>query len=202
MQYVVDDASRVWTWYYQQWYGSQYGSSVHTVFPRSGEVASGPCGSTNNNTMMYCSVNDTIYFSQDIATRLWNGTFVGPDGQRSSSPGGDFAVATMLAHEYGHNVQAEIWGQDANGGMRLVSSVGVPKDEQHADCLSGVFAQVAQRQGILDPNDINEGLRVAFMVGDSYFTASDHHGTSQERENAWWSGYKGSPAGCDAILNG
>ena len=192
MTWVEQDVAVVWNWYYGQW---KYGitSDAQLVFPLPGQRVETPCGPTDDRTMFYCSLNDPIYFSQALATALWQGTYVGPDGQRSTRPGGDFAVVTMLAHEYGHNVQQEL-------GI-LGKGYPVSKTEQMADCLSGSFARQAYYQNVLDPNDITEGLNVAYMVGDSQFSNRDHHGTSAERVAAWKLGYgSASPAACWSIL--
>jgi len=191
MSFVVQDAASVWSWYYQQW-GYQTGSAVRYSFPLAGQQVVTGCGDTTNDTTMeYCSNDDTIYFSQALATRLWDGSYLGPD--KWQGKGGDFAVATMLAHEYGHNVQAELGISN--------STYGVAKHEQHADCFSGAFAHVAYYQGILDANDVAEGITTAYVVGDSWFDNPGHHGTPDERMAAWKLGYNSAgPAACDAVL--
>ena len=79
----------------------------------------------------------------------------------------------------------------------------MPKVEQNADCYSGAFARIAYFQGVLDANDINEGLWTAYAVGDRLVERADHHGTPEERLAAWKLGYDSAgPAACDAILNG
>ena len=192
MTWVEQDVAVVWNWYYGQWkYGIK--SDAQLVFPLPDQRIATPCGPTDDRTMFYCPPNDTIYFSQALATALWQGTYVGPDGQRSTRLGGDFAVVTMLAHEYGHNVQQEL-------GI-LGKGYQVARTEQMADCLSGSFARQAYYQNVLDPNDVTEGLNVAYMVGDSQFSNRDHHGTSAERVASWKLGYgSASPSACWSIL--
>lgn len=197
MSWALNDAAAVWNWYYQQW-GLNKVSSVHYVFPNPGQsVATANCGATDDTTMMYCPNDDTIYFSKALASNLWTGAYTGNGGKNI---GGDFAVVAMLAHEYGHNVQDEL---TSGGHPALVASYGVPKVEQDADCYSGAFARIAYYQGVLDSNDVNEGLWTMYAVGDKLFERADHHGTPDERVTAWKLGYNSAgPAACDAILNG
>jgi uncharacterized protein len=193
MSFVVQDTASVWNWYYRQW--GRGVSSVHYLFPAPGQSYRTACGDvTNDTTMEYCSYDDTIYFSKALAASLWTG-YTGWGGKNI---GGDFAVVTMLAHEYGHNVQQEL----NQGGLPLLKAIhGVPNVEQQADCYSGAFARVAGAQGILDPNDINEGMWTIYAVGD-YLDRADHHGTPAERLTAWKTGYYAAngPAACDPIL--
>jgi len=185
MQFVMQDTGAVWNWYYQQWgVGS---SGVHYSFPGPGEAVQSACDASpqvlDDASPFYCGADDTIYMSQVRAQWYWQ------------NAGGDFGVAAALAHEYGHNVQTEL------GISR--STYGPAKFEQHADCLSGAFTHVAYYQGILDANDVSEGLSSRALVGDYEFTSADHHGTPQERMTAWQLGYDAAgPAACDAVLNG
>jgi len=181
MTFVVQDVSSVWNWYYQQWGYSQ--STVKYYWSTPGEVVYSKCGGdplTDDSSPFYCGADDTIYFSQVRAKWYWD------------NAGGDFGVVTSIAHEYGHNVQAELGIKGTAGKSGNF--------EQQADCFSGAFAHVAYFQGILDANDVQEGLNSRYMVGDDG-TGPDPHGTPQERADAFWLGYNASgPAACDAIL--
>ena len=181
MTFVVQDVSSVWNWYYQQWGYSQ--STVKYYWSTPGEVVYSACGGdplTDDSSPFYCGKDDTIYFSQVRAKWYWD------------NAGGDFGVVASIAHEYGHNVQAEL------GIARTEGKSG--NFEQQADCFSGAFAHVAYYQGILDANDVQEGLNSRYMVGDDG-SGPDPHGTPQERADAYWLGYNATgPAACDAIL--
>jgi predicted metalloprotease len=64
-----------------------------------------------------------------------------------------------------------------------------------------VWTQAAEGKGILDPGDVEEGLAAAWLVGDSNFSSSDHHGTPEERMQAFWTGYQSDqPSDCDTYL--
>lgn len=181
MTYVVQDVSSVWNWYYQQWGYPQ--STVKYYWSLPGQVVYSKCGGdplTDTSSPFYCSEDDTIYFSQVRAKWYWD------------NAGGDFGVATSIAHEYGHNVQNEL-GITATAGKSA-------NFEQQADCYAGAFTRQAYYQGILDANDVQEGLNSRYMVGDDG-TGDDPHGLPQERADAFWLGYNADgPAACDAIL--
>ena len=111
---------------------------------------------------------------------------------------GDFAHAYVIAHEFGHHIQNLLGTMDkvqrAGNSNRL--SVAL---ELQADCYAGVWANFAQKQGRLDPGDINEALRAAAAVGDDMIQKrtqgyvvpdSFTHGTSQQRMQYFSTGFK------------
>jgi predicted metalloprotease len=135
---------------------------------------------TTDKTAAYCPADDTIYIAQKFASDLWSGAMSGPRGQRSDAQSlGDFAVAMVVAHEYGHNVQAEL-------GI-TTALIGKQNFEQQADCLAGVWARAAESSSMLDPGDVEEALRTAWLFGDD----GTDHGTSQQRMTAFTAGYQG-----------
>jgi len=168
---------------------------VNYIIPEPGVVHSTVCdgGVTDDNSMFYCGADDTIFFSQAIATRLWDGSYVGPDGQSFDGQVGDYATALLVSHEFAHSIQAELGYTMAN--------VSVPMLEQHADCWAGVFTSWAHGQGMLDANDLNEGVIGAFLVGDSHFDSPTHHGTAEDRIIAFATGFNGgTPTACNGYL--
>ena len=191
MEYVTLDADRFWSPVLMS--EGRPEPQVSYLFPQPGESYANACVATDDNSMFYCPLDDQIVFSQSIATRLWDGSYVGPDGQQIGAPGGDFAVAFLLAHEFAHSIQNEV------GISKAV--YGTPATEKHADCWAGVWTQHAEREGILDANDVTEGWNAAWVVGDSQFESSDHHGTPEQRQEAFWAGYSSSsPVDCDVFL--
>ena len=107
---------------------------------------------------------------------------------------GDFAQAYVIAHEVGHHVQNLVGTMDkierSGGGSRL--SVAL---ELQADCYAGVWANYAQKQGVVETGDAEEALRAASAVGDDTIQKrtqgyvvpdSFTHGSSQQRMQ-WFS---------------
>jgi predicted metalloprotease len=133
----------------------------------------------------YCPNDGRVYL--DLA-------FFDDLSQRFRAPG-DFAQAYVIAHEVGHHVQnllgtlgeaharqAELDEVDAN---RL--SVAV---ELQADFYAGVWGHHAAQQGLLEPDDIEEGLRAASAIGDDRLQRQSQgyvvpdsftHGSSEQR---------------------
>jgi len=107
---------------------------------------------------------------------------------------GDFAQAYVIAHEVGHHVQNLMGTMDkierSGGGNRL--SVAL---ELQADCYAGVWANFAQKQGVVETGDAEEALRAASAVGDDMIQRrtqgyvvpeSFTHGSAQQRMQ-WFS---------------
>lgn len=168
-------------------------------FPAPGQVDTSACtdgtgrpAPIDDRSLFYCPTSETIVVSQQAAYDIWTGAMIGPDGQQAGGMIGDFAVAMVMAHEFGHHIQDE---------LGLFGASDTPTIEQHADCLAGVWTAAAERIGILDPGDVEEGMAAAWLVGDSAFDAADHHGTSDQRVTAFVTGYAGSsPSACDGYV--
>ena len=85
---------------------------------------------------------------------------------------GDFAQAYVIAHEIGHHVQTLLGITQKVTELQSRSSAAdrnklSVKVELQADCLSGVWANQAQKKrNILEAGDIEEGLNAASAVGD------------------------------------
>ena len=160
----------------------------------AGQAAMGP---------FYCPNDKTIYLDPSFFNEL---------SQRFGAPG-DFAMAYVIAHEVGHHVQDLEGTLDEAHNAQAASSetqgnaiqVGV---ELQADCYAGVWAANARdAQGnILEPGDIEEGMRAAEAIGDDMLQKQSQgvvvpesftHGSSAQRMNALQTGLKtGDPASC------
>ncbi len=96
---------------------------------------------------------------------------------------GDFAVFTILAHEWGHLVQAHF-------GL-----LGQEYQELQADCFAGNYAVYAEQSGILEEGDLQEAVNTLFSIGDPNLPAfsPNTHGRPEERNNAFNIGYSYGP---------
>ena len=89
--------------------------------------------------------------------------------RRFGAPG-DFAQAYVVAHEIGHHVQnlLGISDQVSEAQARARSEEDANaysiRLELQADCFAGIWGR--DQQGILDPGDVEEGLRAAAAIGD------------------------------------
>jgi predicted metalloprotease len=151
----------------------------------------------------YCPTDKRIYIDPNFFKEL---------SQRFGAPG-DFAMAYVIAHEVGHHVQDLEGTLDRASQAQARASrtegnalqVGV---ELQADCYAGVWAANARdAQGsILEPGDIEEGMRAAEAIGDDTLQKqmqgrvvpdSFTHGTSAQRMEALQRGLKtGDPGQC------
>ena len=80
--------------------------------------------------------------------------------------------------------------------------------ELQADCYAGVWA--GKNRNLIEPGDIEEGLRAASAIGDDTLMQrsgrraspeSFTHGTSEQRMRALRLGLQGDDRQCDAITN-
>jgi len=128
---------------------------------------------------------------------------------------GDFAQAYVIAHEVGHHVQNLLGISDKVQSARR--KVNETKGNQlsvrlelQADCLSGVWANHADRaRDILEEGDVEEGLRAAAAIGDDrlqkeargYVTPDSFtHGSSEQRVRWFRTGLReGALAACDTF---
>jgi predicted metalloprotease len=171
----------------------------------AGMTTASACGGEGGSTMgdsaaAYCSADDTIYISEKFATGIYDGSLdraLPGSSQGYGRTVGDFAVAYIVAHEYGHQIQDEL-GLFERYGNRLPTMAF----ELQADCFAGTWAHSAYAENRLEQGDVQEALDAALAVGD--FDAGDpgHHGTPEQREAAWNGGFEsGDPSSCDRYLD-
>jgi uncharacterized protein len=161
----------------------------------AGETGGGACGTGGDDMAAYCPNDDTIYISQAFATNIFDGALnqaLPGSSQGYGKAVGDFAVAYIVAHEYGHQVQQELGEFDKYG-----DSVPTMAFELQADCYAGTWAKHAQDEDKLEDGDVQEALDAALAVGDFSTDSPGHHGTPEQREAAWKNGFgSGDPAAC------
>ncbi len=183
--------------------GQRYQAPTLVLFTDS---VSSACGYASAATgPFYCPADGKVYldlgFFADLQTR-----FQAP---------GDFAQAYVIAHEVGHHVQNLLGIMDQVEGQRRMASAREGNElsvrlELQADCLSGVWANQAQRtRAWLEPGDLEEGLNAASAVGDDRIQRqaqgrvvpdSFTHGTSAQRAGWFRRGFEtGDPAACDTF---
>jgi len=124
----------------------------------------------------YCPGDDKVYL--DLS-------FFGELDRRFGAPG-DFAQAYVVAHEVGHHVQNLLGVSERVQRARQRAS---PEEanalsvrlELQADCLAGVWGFHAnQTRNLLEPGDVEEGLRAAAAIGDDQLQRSSGRGVQPE----------------------
>jgi hypothetical protein len=167
----------------------------------AGQAAASACGgeTMGDSAAAYCSADDTIYISEKFATDIYEGAL--DQALPGSSQGygrtvGDFAVAYIVAHEYGHQIQEELGLYDRYG-----SQVPTMNFELQADCYAGAWANSAYQDNRLDDGDVQEAIDAAQAVGDFDASSPMHHGTPEQRAEAWNAGFEsGDPGTCSSYL--
>jgi len=107
---------------------------------------------------------------------------------------GDLSAALVIAHEWGHLVQARaaepFYGEDPPVGSEL-----------QADCLAGVWARGMERQGRLVRAGLEnaiDGLYQLKGAGGTRWVERRTHGTPYQRRRAFLAGFKAGIPGCDS----
>src|SRR3954470_1795431 len=170
----------------------------------AGQTAASACGDEDgelgDSAAAYCQADDTIYISQELASNVFDGALdsqLPGSSQGYGETSGDFAVAYIVAHEYGHQVQSELGLYDKYG-----SQLPTMAFELQADCYAGTWAKDANDREELEDGDVDEALNAALAVGDFDTGNPGHHGTPEQREQAWTTGFQaGDPSSCDQFLD-
>ena len=175
----------------------RFADAERTYLPPADVVAfdrpmSTPCGPADpdEEAAFYCVIDQKIYYSKPFRQLI--------EGQI-----GDFAWIIVIAHEWGHHIQAQLGfelGVSPDRGGQIAPIIF----EQQADCLAGAYSVDAELVGWLDPGDIDEALRMTELSGDPPGTAWDDpraHGTSEERIDAFLRGYSGGIGTCGLDLS-
>jgi len=126
----------------------------------------------------YRSAAHTIYFNPAFFVERMR------DAAQQTRTDGDMAFIIILAHEYGHAVQAQL---GLLGGPTI-------QRELQADRLAGAFAKAAGDARLLEPGDLDEATYTFFTGRDE--TGADQndpqaHGTGTQRINAFHVGLRG-----------
>ena len=156
---ILGSTEDVWTKIFAV-QGQSYRHPTLVLF--SDSVASA-CGSASAAMgPFYCPRDGKVYLDLSFFQLL---------AQRFQAPG-DFAAAYVIAHEVGHHVQNLLGIADQ---VTQAQSRARPEEanalsvrlELQADCLAGVWGYHAnQTRKLLEPGDVEEGLRAAAAIGD------------------------------------
>jgi len=183
--------------------GARYPEPTLVIFANQVNSACGAASSASGP--FYCPVDQKIYLDTSFFTEL---------SRRFGAPG-DFAAAYVIAHEVGHHVQTvmgiaeKVRNAQSRAGQDEQNALQV-KMELQADCYAGIWAHEANRTAkILEPGDIEEGLRAASAIGDDNIQKSAGrrvtpesftHGSSEQRVRWFSEGYRmGDVDACDTF---
>jgi predicted metalloprotease len=198
---VVRSTEDVWTPIFESM-GTRYEPPKLTLFSNAISSGCGPASAAAGP--FYCPVDQKVYLDTAFFSELQN---------RFRAPG-DFAQAYVIAHEIGHHVQNQL------GTMQKFEQAAARTDarqrnalsirlELQADCYAGVWGFHAAKRNILEPGDLEEGLRAASAVGDDAIQKRTQghvvpdaftHGTAEQRVKWFRTGFaSGDPRSCNTF---
>ena len=182
---VLADTEDTWGSLFQQ-AGSQYSPPKLVLY---NDAVRSACGLSSAAVgPFYCPGDQKVYLDLSFLNEL----------KKLGAPG-DFAFAYVIAHEVGHHVQnlqgvSEKVQQARMRADKVTSNRLSVMLELQADCYAGVWAFYAHRdRNMLEPGDIEEGLRAAAAVGDDHLQRragravspdAFTHGSAEQR--AYW----------------
>jgi uncharacterized protein len=202
---ILGETEDVWGAYFRNM-GKTYVRPKLVLF--SGQVSSA-CGfASSASGPFYCPGDQKVYidlsFYRQLATEF-------------GAPG-DFARAYVIAHEVGHHVQNLLGITDqADQAEQQAGRIGANhvsvEVELQADCFAGVWAAQANKaRKILEPGDLEQGLKAASSVGDDTLQKREQgtvvpdsftHGTSAQRVGWFRRGFdSGKIDSCDTFSAG
>ncbi|MEP6833960.1 MAG: neutral zinc metallopeptidase [Gemmatimonas sp.] len=198
--FMLNDTEQTWGEIFTAG-GQQYQTPKLVLF-RDGIKSA--CGFAQSATgPFYCPGDRKVYVDLGFFDEL---------SQRFGAPG-EFARAYVLAHEFGHHVQNLLGteqklrrAQQENPQSGNALSVAM---ELQADCFAGIWAASANKRGVVEPGDIEGGLKAAAAVGDDRLQKmgqgyvnpeSFTHGSSAQRMQWFQRGYsEGKISSCDTF---
>jgi predicted metalloprotease len=179
---AIADLQRYWAEEYPKLYGSDYkpvSGGFFAVVPSSGTLP--PCAESASDisgNAFYCASKDVV---------AWDSAELLPELQ---SKFGDFVIPIVLAHEWGHAIQAR-----SNFTARTVTK------ELQADCFAGGWAKHAKDAGLYKVNaaEMDNALAGILVLRDSPGTSkidTSAHGSGFDRVSAFQDGYDSGPTAC------
>ncbi|MBS0320998.1 MAG: zinc metallopeptidase [Proteobacteria bacterium] len=179
---VLGDTEDVWTAVFRTM-GKQYPPPTLVLFTGAVQSACGRASAAMGP--FYCAADQKLYLDTSFFREL---------AQRFGAPG-EFAQAYVVAHEVGHHVQnllgtmQKVDRAQARASERDRNALSV-RLELQADCYAGVWGYYAAKRNLLDPGDVDDGLRAAAAVGDDKIQKMTQgyvvpegftHGSAQQR---------------------
>ena len=199
LAYIVDSIQTFWASTFQE-SGKQYPETKLVLFEGSTDSSCGPASAATGP--FYCPADQKVYLDLGFFDELQ---------ARFGASGGDFAMAYVVAHEFGHHIQTvlgiseQVQSMAAQDPSRQ-NDLSV-RQELQADCLAGVWANSAATD--VQPGDVDEALSAAAAVGDDRIQRSTTgrvdpenwtHGSAEQRTAWFTTGYRsGNPDDCDTF---
>ncbi len=199
LSYIVDNIQDYWA----RTFAASNRDYPETVLVLFEEGTDSPCGPASSATgPFYCPADRKVYLDLGFFDQL---------KARFGAQGGDFAMAYVVAHEFGHHIQTVLgisdqvqqMSQQDPSRQNLLSV----RQELQADCFAGVWANAAVAD--IQSGDIPEALDAAAAVGDDRIQQATAgrvdpegwtHGSAEQRVAWFTKGHDtGNPEECDTF---
>lgn len=144
------------------------------------------CGSLDDVNAVYCAADQRIYYAKPLYK-------IFPADQQKAP----FVIESILAHEFGHTIQARTgiliasmaWEQKSSASEAKVFSRRL---EVQADCFSGMFTVAVGGASGLTVDDLSNLQDVMYNLGDDVLTGKANydgdHGLGKSRKNWFTTG--------------
>ncbi|GAA5513556.1 hypothetical protein Dcar01_02297 [Deinococcus carri] len=199
---ILGSTNQVWSGIFQQ-AGRTYTPPKLHLFSNAVNTACGQASSAVGP--FYCPLDQKVYLDTRFFAQM----------DRQLGGGGDFAYSYVIAHEVGHHVQNELGiadqvtrAQQQARSEAEANSLSV-RLELQADCFAGVWGNHVTDLAKLTEADVREAINTAAAIGDDTLQRQGQgyvvpdsftHGTSQQRETWFMTGFKsGNPNTCDTF---
>lgn len=148
------------------------------------------CGSLDDVNAVYCAADQRIYYAKPLYK-------IFPKDQQRAP----FVVEAVLAHEFGHTIQARTgiivssmaWEQKSSTAAAKVFSRRL---ETQADCLSGMFTAAVGQSSGLSADELANLREIMYNLGDDVLTGQagfdGEHGLGKSRRNWFTKGQQGN----------
>jgi predicted metalloprotease len=179
---VFDDVQSMWvSWFNTQNLGTPHASGYFVVAPTN--TSCGPVAPDTLNAF-YCEPDDAVFVPMVTIRNALHGNFFGKISDPRLT---NAAAAFVVAHEYGHNVHAELYARGVP--MTVSPEIRSKPKELFADCAAGLWGNRAYRSGYFEPGDWVSIIAGVESLGDTGVGGPDPHGSAAERETAFRYGY-------------
>jgi len=178
---AIADLEQYWGEQYPKLYNSDWEPISGGFYAVTADSPAPPCTTEPDEVAgnaFYCSTEDVV---------AWDAQELLPDLRKKY---GDFVIPVVMAHEWGHAVQAR-----SNFTARTVTS------ELQADCFAGAWSKHAQDEGVFDVNaaDLDSALAGVLDLRDTPGTSKvdpNAHGSGFDRVSAFQDGYDNGLGRC------
>ena len=181
---ILADNEDVWNKIFQE-NNLQFEAAKIVLF--SGQVETACGGASSASGPFYCPGDQKIYMDMSFFEELRT---------KFGAQGGDFAIAYVIGHEYGHHIQNLLGTSTKMRQLQQGKSEAEANKlsvalELQADFYAGLWTNYNEKiNAMLEPGDIEEALSAAQAVGDDAIQKkmqgqvvpdSFTHGTSEQR---------------------